>query len=91
MRERVSKTKGLTLMLKVRWLGSTHHREKQKRVQSHDSQSVLSFPPKGKRKWKNKVFWEMQFFFAPENPDVATIHGTAPLTLQLPVHSSPIQ
>ena len=32
MRERVSKkTEGLTLMMKVRRLGSTHHRDKQKR------------------------------------------------------------
>ena len=32
MRERVSKkTEGLTLMLKVRWLGSTHCRDEQKK------------------------------------------------------------
>ena len=31
MRKNVSKTEGLTLMLKARWLGSTHHRDEQKK------------------------------------------------------------
>ena len=57
---RVSRTEGLTLMLKARWLESTRLREKQKKNgQSCDSQAVLPLPLTGKQKWKSEVFWEM--------------------------------
>lgn len=49
--ERVSETKSLTLMLKVRWLESTYRRDEQKKKsQFHDSQTVLYFPLNGKQK-----------------------------------------
>ena len=54
--ERVSKIKGLTLMLKVRQLGSTHCRDKQEKT-TQDSQTVFSFPLNGKLKCNSEVFW----------------------------------
>ena len=52
MRERVSKTEGLTLMLKVKRLGGTHAEmsSKRKKGQSCDSRTVLSFPLNRKQK-----------------------------------------
>lgn len=45
IKERVSKTKSLILMLKLKWLENIHSRDKQrKKGQSSDSQAVLPFP-----------------------------------------------
>jgi len=62
MRDRVSKTEDLTLMLRVRWLRNTYCRDEQKKRQALDSQTVLFFPLTEKWKWNNEVFWELQLF-----------------------------
>ena len=51
----MSKTEGLTLMLKARWLLSTHCSDEQKEVGwSCESQTILSFPLNGEWKWNNE-------------------------------------
>jgi len=58
MRECVQKTKGLTLMLRERGLGSIHAKMSRKgKEAARDLLTVLSFPLNGK--WKCKVPWGM--------------------------------
>lgn len=57
MSERVPKTESLTLMLKVRWLGSTHTVQRQaerERGTSHDLRAVFSFALNGKQKYNHE-------------------------------------
>lgn len=57
MGERVPKNESLTLMLKVRWLGSTHTVQRQaerERGTSHDLRAVFSFALNGKQKYNHE-------------------------------------
>jgi len=88
MREREHpKTKGLTLMLKPRWLGSTHtlyRRSAEEEGMSRDLQKILFFPLNGEQKQNSaKSFGICSSFSLLRQvyPELSAIHRTGALAL----------